>query len=341
MKKAYITSRIFLFGAALSGMLFSCSGDPLAISAKGIQVTIGYKNLDSLMVKTPASELQAALLKWHSDVPEVIDYELGYCLSAGRVTDSGTVAHIVQFRSDAYIARLEQRIQTTFKDLPVRHTQIADGFRHLKAHFPNIKIPKNIVYMNSFFASSAFCTETDIAIGLERYLGAKTDVVKELPEQEFYQWIKEGMEPAYLERDAVSAWIMTHLVPEKEQENTIEAIIRWGKIIYLTEAAFPAAEKHLIIRYSELDYQWALKNERAFWDHLVAQKLLFTTSEQDQTNFLKDGPFTPGLPEKGPDRLGQFLGWRIIQSYMANNELTLPELLQLPYEELLQEYEIN
>lgn len=341
MKKAYTTSRIFLFGATLSGALFSCSNDPLDISTKGVTVAIGYKNLDSLLVRTPASELQTALLKWHAAIPGVIDYELGYCLSAGRVTDSGTAAHIVKFRSDAYIARLEQRIQTIFKDLTSRHAKITDGFKHLKAHFPNAQVPKNIVYMNSFFASSAFCTETDIAVGLERYLGAKTDVVKELPDQEFYQWIKEGMEPVYLERDAVAAWIMTHLVPEKENANTIEAIIRWGKIIYLTEAAFPDAEKHLIIRYSKLDYQWALEHERAFWDHLVTQKLLFTTSEQDQANFLKEGPFTPGLPEKGPDRLGQFLGWRIIQSYMANNELTLPELLRLPYEELLQEYEIN
>jgi len=341
MKRPFSTFRSVLSAAALLFVLANCSHDPLDVSTDGVSVSIGYRNLDSLLVNTEKGQLQSALLQWHATIPEVIDYELGYCLSAGRVSDTGMVNHVYAFRNDAYIVRLEKRIASTFKDLPQRHQKIADGFRYLKAHFPDVKVPKNVVYMNSFFASSAFCTENDIAIGLDRYLGAKTDVIAELPNREFYEWIKEGMEPRYLERDAVAAWIMTHIVPEKDGQNTIEAIIRWGKILYLTEAAFPQAEKNLIIRYTPVDYEWALKNERAFWDHLVEHKLLFEKNEQDQSNFLKEGPFTPGLPEKGPDRLGQFLGWRIIQSYMEQYEVTLPELLQLPYTELLQEYEIK
>ena len=45
--------------------------------------------------------------------------------------------------------------------------------------------------MNSLFQSNAFCTEKEIGIGLERYLGKKVDVIKELPNEPFYDWIKE------------------------------------------------------------------------------------------------------------------------------------------------------
>ena len=56
---------------------------------------------------------------------------------------------------------------------------------------------------------------------------------------------------------------------------------------------------------------------------------------------LNDGPFTIGLPEKGPDRLGQFLGWRMIQIYMEKNDISLEALVKVPYNEILQAYEIE
>jgi uncharacterized protein YjaZ len=73
----------------------------------------------------------------------------------------------------------------------------------------------------------------------------------------------------------------------------------------------------------------------------VDEKLLFSDNEKTQSNFLKDAPFTIGLPEKGPDRLGQFLGWRMIHSYMMQYpETTLQELIKIPYNTILQEYEV-
>jgi uncharacterized protein YjaZ len=73
----------------------------------------------------------------------------------------------------------------------------------------------------------------------------------------------------------------------------------------------------------------------------VKQNLLFVKSETDQAAFLQEAPFTAGLPQKGPDRLGQFLGYRIVCSYIEQTNLTLQELIDKPYNELLADYEIN
>jgi hypothetical protein len=331
-----------LFAGVL--LLSACSNDPLDVDTSGVDVQIRYTNLDSLMQHTNEELLLGKLLEQRVRTQDVIDYELGYCLGVGSVMDTALVQNLAAFRNNPYVKRLEERISQKFPDLAQRHAKITEGFRHIKAHLPDASIPTEIVYMNSYFQSSAFCTDKEIAVGLERYLGAKTDVIKELPPQDFFPWIKEKMDPQYLERDAVTAWIMTNIVKDSEEDATthnIEQIIRWGKILYLTEAAFPDQPKHWIMRYSEKDYKWAIENERSFWEFLVAEKMLFTTDEQLQANVLNDGPFTAGLPEKAPDRLGQFLGWRIIQSYMEQYDVTLQELMALPYTELLQEYEIT
>lgn len=331
----------YLFLASILLVMASCSNDPLEINTSKVKLNLNYTNLDSILVHTDTTDLLVKLLDLRTTMPDIIDYEIGYCLHVGRVTDEGIPTRIYEFRNDSYIKRLEERIEQKFNDLPQRHAQISEGFKHLKGHLPASKMPQSIVFLNSFFASSSFCTENDIAIGLERYLGAKMDVIQELPPQEFFEWIKEGMNADYLERDALAAWIMTHIVEEKSDPTTIEAIIQWGKILYLTEAAFPEKPKHIIARYNEVDYNWAIENERSFWKHLVDKNALFKHSEQDQMNYLKEAPFTAGLPEKGPDRLGQFLGWRIIQSYMNQHDITIQELMKLPYTELLQEYEIE
>ncbi len=328
-----IVSSILLFTTA-------CSHDPFDVDTKGVSVPLKHTNLDSLIATADSAHVLAVLMEQRVRIPDIIDYQLGYCFGVGSVMDSAVTHNLELYRSNRYIQRLEKRIAEKFPKLSERTQKISDAFVQLKAHFPDGKFPREIVYMNSSFQSSAFCSEHEIAIGLERYLGAKTDVIAELPTQDFFPWIKEKMDPQYIERDAVAAWVMTHMVEEKEGVNNIEAMIRWGKIIYMTEAAFPDMPKHWIMRYKESEYNWALENERAFWDYLVDQKLLFETNERTQANLLNDGPFTTGLPEKGPDRLGQFLGWRILQSYMEQYDISLQELMAKPYTELLQEYEI-
>jgi uncharacterized protein YjaZ len=69
--------------------------------------------------------------------------------------------------------------------------------------------------------------------------------------------------------------------------------------------------------------------------------MLFKIDDLNTTNLLNDGPFTPGLPEKGPDRLGQFLGLRIIEAYMKEKEITIQQLINTPYANILIEYEID
>ena len=337
MKSIKIISGIVL----LAGIV-ACSNDPFDVSISGSKLKINYTNLDSLMVATPESELMNTLFDQRVRIPNVIDYQISYCMQGGMITDTACLSKLIAYRQYPFVKRVEKRIQEKFSNLRERHAKIVDGFKRIQVHLPKAKMPAEIVYTNSNFASSAFCTEQEITMGLERYLGKNTDVIKELPQNQFYDWIKEAMDPQFFERDAVCAWVLTHIIEEKEAANTIETAINWGKILYLTEAAFPEDPKHIIIRYSEKDYQWALENERAFWDFLIQQKLLFKSNDADKANLFSEAPFTAGLPMKeAPDRLGQFLGWRIIQSYMEQNDVTLQELMALPYTELLQFYEIN
>lgn len=318
----------------------SCTHNPLDVSVDDVNLDLNFINLDSIFVHANEQELAPAIMNSGILKNEILAYELGQCLGVGPLADSGTVGRIKMFVNDPFVQRVEKRIAEKFADTDPYEKVIFDGFKHLKYHFPEGNFPKNIVFLNSHFASNVFCTEQEVGVSLERYLGAETDVIKELPDP-IFQWIKDKMDAQYLERDVLTAWIMTHFVAETKG-NTAEQIVYWGKIIYLTEAAFPKMEKNIVLRYSEENLKWAEENEYAFWNYLVKEKLLFSENERDQMNFLSDAPFTAGLPEKGPDRLGQFIGWKMVKSFMkANPKMSLADMIQVPYNQILQEYEIK
>lgn len=321
-------------------IVIACKQNPLKVDASNISINLGFVNLDSIFVNSDSLELIASHKKHLKSIKEIYEYEVGYCLRIGDVADTAFARSIQLFLEDPYISRLEKRINEKFTNLSTFKKEINSGFKHLKYHVPSGKIPENVVFMNSFFTSNAFSTEKQIGIGLERYLGKETDVIQELPSDQFFEWIKDGMEAKFLTRDALCSWIMTHYIEEVDG-NLAENVIRWGKILYLTRAAFPEASPSLIMRYSEADYKWATENEYALWKYLVDQKMLFKIDDRNKMNFLNEGPYTVGLPEKGPDRLGQFLGLRMIEKFMEIKDVTVEQLINTPYTEILVEYEID
>ncbi len=335
-----MTLKNILLFAFISLFVISCSTDRLNVDIGTIDVSTKFVNLDSTLMQSSDNDLIMNHHEFEKSITDIYNYQLGYCLQIGNISDTAFINSIHQFRSDNAIDNIEKRIHKKFNNLSNNKSKIINGFKHLKYHFPKGKIPSKIVFMNSLFQSNAFCTENEIGVGLERYLGKNTDVIKNLPTEPFYDWIKESMNSDFLERDVLCSWIITHYVPEKEG-NLAENIVKWGKIIYLTEAALPESKKNIIIRYTQKDYDWALKNEYSIWKFLVDQKYLFKINELIESNFLKEAPFTTGLPSESPDRLGQFIGWRMVSNFMEKKNVSLSELIKTPYNTILQEYEIE
>ena len=330
---------IFILLSVLS-LTLSCGRNPLDVDTSNAKVEISYYNIDSMLMHADSSNLANVHASLKKNISELYDYQVGYCFQIGNVNDSSFVASFLEYKRDTFIQKLENELAIKFKNTSAHQTEITTGFKYLKTHLPAVKMPKSIGFMNSLFASNAFSTQEEIGIGMERYLGANSPSVQRLPSEPFYSWVKEGMEVKYLERDAMASWIMTHIV-EDVDGNLAEKMIRWGKILYLTEAAYPNKEKQIILRYSEEDYKWAIDNEASLWKYLIDEQLLFKLDEKISQNMLSDGPFTPGLPEKGPDRLGQYLGWRMVRNFMESTETSFEDLLKMPYNEILQAYEVE
>ncbi len=330
--------RFFKFISAflLLAFLQSCNNDPYAVDTSKVHLKLEFVNLDSITFHASNKELLAFNNKYSKQHKEILDFSFGYCLGINTNQDTTFLRKIKDFKKDAYIQRLEKTISKL--DKKGLEKELTDAFKRMKYHFPKGKVANSVYYINSLFSASVFCTEKEVAIGLDRYLGADAKVIRELPSQQFYGWIKDGMDKKFLTRDVLAAWLMTNYL-EETTENYSSEMIRWGKILFITKALLPEIDEATVVRYHKKQYDWASKSEKSFWEFLVKKEMLFKTDEETRVNLLKEGPFSIGLPEESPDRMGQYMGFKIVQSYMESEEISLEELLDKSYNEILQKYE--
>jgi hypothetical protein len=300
---------------------------------------LSYFNLDSaLRSSSAAKQLQIRSSLAQQD-QRMLEFCFPYSLSIPLSPDSSFLKATQAFYSNTYFRALSNALDSKKKWRLKTMNELIYGFKALQHFLPKYKDPSQLVFANTRFTASAFCTDKSIVIGQERYLGATHSLIESLPENQFYRWIKEAMEPQYAAGDALLVWMSSHVLPETT-ENYASEMLRWGKLLYLLKVCLPETPEATIVRYSASDWKWALASEHGFWQYLVESQLLYKTDEKTRMNLLHEGPFTIGLPKESPDRMGRFMGYRIVCQYMENQEVDLQTLLQTPYHQILQKYEV-
>lgn len=320
-------------------LLLSCNRDPYAVDTENTRIDLVFHNTDSLLSTRKSDQYLAVRQQLKALDQDVYGYLLGYCYHVPIQPDTTYLRIMGRMMNDPYVIALEQEVaKKLYSARKLHQITLSNAFKRMKVLLPKVAQPHHVFWINSAFTSSVFCSKSSIAIGLERYLGPSSKSIQQLPENQFFQWIKNSMEERYMARDAVVGWLNTHAIDET-QASLSESMIRWGKLLFVARKLMNEADLAIVMRYSKQDLEWALASEWAVWKYLIDEQLLYDRREDTRQSLLHEGPFTRGLPQESPDRLGQFLGYRIVEQYVDNHHPTLEALLNLPYLTLLQAYE--
>src|SRR5690606_24053222 len=131
------------FSFLLFALLVGCTRNPLDVNTSDVKVDLNFLNVDSTLFYSDSATLIQSHQKFKNEIEDIYAYEIGYCLRIGDVVDSAFYNSIMQFRADTMIQKLEKSIQLKFGDKSKINEKIAEGFKHLKYHFPEGKQPKH------------------------------------------------------------------------------------------------------------------------------------------------------------------------------------------------------
>jgi hypothetical protein len=241
--------------------------------------------------------------------------------------DSFKLEGLKAYLQDTVILALFKIAEKVIKtDFIVKELETAFGY--YKVFYPNDSIPIIITLIPGLDITvpSVYIFEDILFVNIDMYLGAKVPYYEAIG---LPLYIIERCEPAYLPIDIFKKAVVYKHLGNVSRTTLLDAMITEGKRLYFTEMMFPTLHERLIIGYSEEKYNWANTYLGNTWSYLIEKNELFGKGEQLMRCYIEESPFTKPFGHDSPGRIGAFLGWKLIKSYMINHpEVTLPELMQ-------------
>ena len=238
---------------------------------------------------------------------------------------------IAQMQDSLYDA-LSVEAKKAFPDFTNEKNDLVSLFQHIQYYFPGKNVPKVITIISGVdYKNKAIYADSLAIISLDTYLG---------DDHEFYTGIQEFIRKDFTKKMIVSDLsedFAKSVIPYLNERTFISQMLYQGKILYLKDKLIPEVSDSDKIGYTEAQLIWAGANESEIWRYFVEESLLFSTDSKLQERFIEPAPFSKfylELDAESPGRVGAYIGWQIIKSYMRNNDVSLQELLRTPAEEI-------
>ena len=198
------------------------------------------------------------------------------------------------------------------------------GFSRLHYLFPDWEIPAKVYLFVSGFNSSVMYYENVMGIGVDMYLGSDYPYYNQV----VYNYQKQTMRKACIAGDLLSMYLAYNIAYNSKYNRLLEHMIFRGKQMFLLGELLPDEPVWEIIGYSKEQWDWCETYEQAIWNRIMEKRDLFKTESIVLNSYMNEGPFTAEISQESPGRLGVWVGWQIVDSYMRNNEqVSIQELI--------------
>ncbi|MBT8317364.1 MAG: gliding motility lipoprotein GldB [Lutibacter sp.] len=222
--------------------------------------------------------------------------------------------------------------QTVFGDFSKEKSQIQDLFKHVKSYHPNFEAPKVITLITNLdYQSKVVYADSLLFVSLDMYLGRDSNVYRDFP-----LYLSHNFDKSHLVVDIANALIENHSGGVTNRQ-FIDVMIHEGKKMYLLDCYLPAVSDAEKIGYPLNKNDWVVVNEAQVWKYFIENKLLYSSDNELYSRFISDAPFSKfyiDIDKQSPGKIGVWLGWQIVRSFMDNNDVTLQQLLETPTEEI-------
>lgn len=227
---------------------------------------------------------------------------------------------------------LYTEVEKKYSNFGKQTTEIEGLFKHLKYYFPTIITPKVYTVIGEMdYNNKAIYANDKLILALELYLG------KEHKFYEFPEYIKQNFNERQMMPDIVSSFSMRTNPPSKDQSLLAE-MIYYGKELYLKDILLPSYTDAEKIGYLPEQIIWCQENESYMWRFFIDENMLYSSDSKLPNRFINLAPFSKfylEIDNESPGRIGQWIGWQMVRSFMKNNEkVTVQELLKMEYKDV-------
>jgi hypothetical protein len=300
----------------LACSLVSCKSDKPDIS--NIELNIEIQRLDRDIFNLPVDSL-------YDKYGVFFDYYTEGVLDIGNYRDSLFSEYLEMFKNDSIVKIAYNDVNEKYPNLKDLTAKLTTAFKYFRYYFPDKHIPKVYTYISGF-NQSVMLTDSVLAIGLDKYLGADYELYNSL---RFHKYLSQNMYPQKIVSDYIETWIGNEWTLNVRRNNDlISKMLFEGKILYATKMLLPDEDDSRIFGFTPEQLRWCKNNEQTMWVTLIENKLLFSTDHFTIRKLTEFAPHTSVFTSESPGKACNWIGFNIITNYMNNNiHVSLRELM--------------
>jgi len=317
-------NKIIAFTLILSA-LFACKYARKDVDVSNIKVDIKINRFDKDLFAYKPDSIYNHVLDLYQKYGRFMDLYSQKIISIGGMENADYAFKLKEFMYYCKTNGVISQVDAIFPTTDTIKKELTEAFKHYKYYFPEKTIPSIYTYISAFNQSTVI-DEKILGIGLDKYLGEKSEFYDRLG---WDKYLRKKMHKNMITVDCMRAIAVGEFSDVDSTNNLVCNMIYEGKIQYFIDAMLPNVADSLKWGYSEGQIKWAEKYEHKVWAFLIEKKQLFITDAVEIRKYTGDSPFTVIFGNVSAPRLGTWVGWKIVKSYMDKNpKVTLPQLMK-------------
>ncbi len=267
---------------------------------------------------------------------ELQDLSNKYPLFLGNQLDTLQIIQISNYLNDPILVELYQSSLKKYPNLDWLEKDLNNAYKHIKYYFPKEKEKSFFTYISGIdLLNPVFVDDNNVIIAIDMYLGKELDAYKQV-----------GI-PLYKARELDKDYILIDILYQEAYQKLpkgytpktiLDFMIHEAKAVMFCDLMLPHAPDSLKMKYTDSQMKWCNENESNLWAFMIENQLLYNSDKEQVKKLILEAPYTAGFSEDSPGKIGIWLGWNILKSYLNNNPNTKFEdlLLNTDSQEILE-----
>jgi hypothetical protein len=314
-KLIFIKIIILLF---TSSIIISCSSNKFDVKLNENLEDVKLLHYDEVLFENNPYNIHTKLDSLAKIYPVFIN---------GDYKNDAAVNGLIEYIQNPLNQKLYQECKNQESKFKNAEEEITLSFKYFQHYFSDKKLPHIYFYISglNYEEPIIIADSLTILVGKDLFLGSKYPIYGQ------YQiplFVSQKFDTKFLAFQIMRRYLYQTFSKNLKGKNLIENIIALGKVEYILHALFPNNTTEEILNFTPEQMNWCEQKEKAFWQHLADEQMLFNEDYHAYKKYIEDRPFISSLEKDSPGRAGIWIGYRIIEQYMDNKNITITQLME-------------
>ena len=175
----------------------------------------------------------------------------------------------------------------------------------------------------SGFYNDVVVDKENIVLGIEYFLSKENKYKpRDLP-----SYILERYTPEYMNSTILSTYFSQYNIIDENNKTMLNEMISFGKLYYVVEQMLMCEDQSKVLGYTKEQFDMIEENEAFIYSFFLQNELFFEEGQLIKQKYLSERPSTFEISQFVPGRIGRWMGWKIVTSFMKRHEYTLEDIL--------------